>query len=588
MGQWTERVQHLFVGTGRRRVVGGVLVAFGLQFSILALWQAWTDSPTWDETIYVTAGHTGLTQRDSRINFDHPPLPKILAAVPAVLFADVEVPLDSGAWESADAHQLALETHAANRGDIQQIVFLYRLVPILQGLLIGLLLYGLTRDLVRWTAGLAAAVLWWTLPTTLAFCHLDCLDVPATLATVLVAWLVNRYADRPTLVRLALTGLGVGVGLLSRAGVGLVIALSAAFIVVLLGARRSWWRSLCSAAGLLFAAWMVVWIGYVLMDPNGLRAGTLPLDQRALLEPGLSGMNDVLIRWLPWPARFEVSLRYLVGFHAEVGPGYLFGVTFEEIPWWFWPGSMWLKTPPTAIVAGMAGFVMWLRLPPDRRTRGLLVLGIPMLGLIAMMSLAQRSYGVRYLLPLIALLSILSGPAVELVRTRKVGVVVIALFVLHLAMFWEAHPHSLTWSSPGFRPAWRYSADCNSDWGQGFAALQEWAKDKEEPYIAYFGFGPSWTLDEIPGAISAFPEGPMGPYRPPEEGTEWFAISASNLTIYQPGYFTLLRKSCPVDVLHESILIYRLTGHSGRLDDGQPEGLPGLPCPDADYSARLR
>ena len=586
-----DRIQDAlspFAWSARRKVVVGVLALFGLQLAFLGLWQARTDSPTWDETIYLTAGHTGLTQRDARINADHPPLPKVLAAIPAVLFGDVVVPIDSESWETADTHGLSLETYAANRDRIQATIFLFRIVPMLEGLLIGLLLYLLARDFAGWRAGLLAAGLWSTLPTTLAFCHIDCLDVPAALVTVFVAWLVNRYADQRSLLRLALVGLGVGVALQTRAGMGFVIAAGAALAVAVVGIRQCWWRALLSGAGTLLIGWVVVWIGYAIVDPNGLQIEALPIEQRDLLATETRGAFSWLALAVPWPARFAASLQYLAAFHAEIGPGYLFGVTFDRIPWWFWPGSLWLKTPPTALAVIAVGLVAWLRLPAHRRLRGLVVLGIPLVGLMVMMSQAQRSFGVRYLMPLIALLPVVAAPAVVFVRQRWTVIVALVLGVFHIGMFWEAHPHSLTWSTPGMRPAWRYAADCNSDWGQGFAAIQEWAKDKEEPYIAYFGFGPSWNLEEIHGAISAFPEGPMGPYQPPKESVEWFAISASNLTIFQPGYFTLLRRSCPVSVLDESILIYHLTDHAGRLDDGLPGGIPVLPCPDEEYSIKLR
>ena len=64
--------------------------------------------------------------------------------------------------------------------------------------------------------------------------------------------------------------------------------------------------------------------------------------------------------------------------------------------------------------------------------------------------------------------------------------------------------HTSAWSNPPFRQAWQLAADSNVDWGQGSYRLREWAAAQDESeWISYFGFGPSFTLDEIPNAVSA-------------------------------------------------------------------------------------
>ena len=49
----------------------------------LGLRQAWTDAPTYDEPIYLSAGVTSLLGHDLRLNPEHPPLAKALAALPS-------------------------------------------------------------------------------------------------------------------------------------------------------------------------------------------------------------------------------------------------------------------------------------------------------------------------------------------------------------------------------------------------------------------------------------------------------------------------------------------------------------------------
>jgi len=55
------------------------------------------DSITMDELAHIPAGFSYLSQRDFRINPEHPPLIKDLAALP-LLFLNLNFPKDSPAW----------------------------------------------------------------------------------------------------------------------------------------------------------------------------------------------------------------------------------------------------------------------------------------------------------------------------------------------------------------------------------------------------------------------------------------------------------------------------------------------------------
>ena len=61
-----------------------VLAALCVQFVALGLVQAWRDAPTHDESYHLAAGVTGLTRHQLRITPEHPPLPGLLAALPAL------------------------------------------------------------------------------------------------------------------------------------------------------------------------------------------------------------------------------------------------------------------------------------------------------------------------------------------------------------------------------------------------------------------------------------------------------------------------------------------------------------------------
>ena len=73
------------ISVARRRwpVVALVLVMAG--FAAACLREAWLDAPTVDEPVYVAAGVVGLVHHDLAFNDEHPPLPKVVAALPVLV-----------------------------------------------------------------------------------------------------------------------------------------------------------------------------------------------------------------------------------------------------------------------------------------------------------------------------------------------------------------------------------------------------------------------------------------------------------------------------------------------------------------------
>ncbi|GAH87822.1 unnamed protein product, partial [marine sediment metagenome] len=57
------------------------------------------DSATMDEVAHLPAGYSYLTQKDYRLNPEHPPLLKDLAAIPLLFIKDINFPSDIKAWK---------------------------------------------------------------------------------------------------------------------------------------------------------------------------------------------------------------------------------------------------------------------------------------------------------------------------------------------------------------------------------------------------------------------------------------------------------------------------------------------------------
>jgi len=173
-----------------------------------------------------------------------------------------------------------------------------------------------------------------------------------------------------------------------------------------------------------------------------------------------------------------------------------------------------------------------------------------------------RTLGVRYLLPSIALWTVLAAP-LAVVAGRRVVTVALGLVVASAAAITvSSYPHSIAYTAPPFRPGYRVATDSNVDWGQDLSLLEAWSRVRH-PYVAYFG--PRGITDkEIPGArplVGVSPAAISG----------WVAASASDLTSTDRVSLGWLRAYCPVGTLGGSILLYHFTV--------SPTAAPGPPTP---------
>lgn len=532
--------------------------------------QAWRDAPTWDEGIYLASGVSTLVHREIAINLEHPPLAKVVAAAPA-LAAGPEVPI-TDAWRAHDQFAYTDDFLGAQGGvsEIRRLTFLARILPLAGGVLVAVLLYALGVRLLSRRAGLLAAALWLTMPFTLGLAHLNSLDTAFTLVTIVAAWTLVRYLDRPGWTTAAAVGAVCGAALLTR-HTGLVLV-PAVVVGLVIGAWRvSSWRAFGHAALVLVIAWTSVWAVYrgLVPDPGAVPAHdeilTLVLD-----TPERPTLPARIVTALPWPAEYESGLNYLSRVSAPPAPAFLLGEAWTGRTWWYWPGAMLVKLVPTTLLLLLVGLLGWRHVAPDRRRVAALALGLPALALAGFTALQPRQIGLRYLLPVLALWLVGAAALTSMGRDRIVAAaagVVVAVQAVALAV---SHPHSLAWTVPPFRPAYRWVADANLDWNQDLWRLADWAEGKE-PWVAVVP-APGLGLHLVPGARHLLDQDPAQ-----IEPGDHVAVFGSILTTYKREELSWLRAHCPVGDIGGSIVLYRFE-ESPELAPGPEQ--PAAPCPD--------
>ena len=144
-----------------------------IAFLILGGFEAWRDSATFDEPVYVSSGVAAILHHDLADNAEHPPLFKVLAALPVLAVGPV-VPAD-GHWNRNNERTYSARFVRAQirAGTMHRVTFASRLVPLLECGVLALALYGLATLLFGMWSGVVAALLWLFNPLVLGLGHLD-------------------------------------------------------------------------------------------------------------------------------------------------------------------------------------------------------------------------------------------------------------------------------------------------------------------------------------------------------------------------------------------------------------------------------
>ena len=545
-----------------RPVALRLVTALSVPFVVLALIQAWRDSPTWDEGIYLASGVTALTERELRINLEHPPLSKVLVAVPALAAGAVRLDDESfGRGAQFTYSGRFMEAQIAS-GRMRTIVFAARLVAIALSVAVGFAVYALAAGWWGRAAGVAAAALWFLNPFTLGMGHAVNIDVPFTLV-VLLTLLALRHAVRArTLTSVLLVGVACGVALLVRM-TGLIVAPIVAVTLTAAAWPTRRWRALGDGALVLFVAWACVWGGIRALAPSP-SPGPVLAEMEVLTAGAPADVPTAghLLMSIPWPHEYATGIGYLARVSTPPAPAFVLGHAYDGRLWWYWPASFLVKFPLTTVVAIAAGALRWRREPREHVREAIVVL-VPVAVALTAFTLSQpRTIGLRYLLPVIAIMFVAAGPAVRLWERTSGRVILAVIAAVQVIALVNAHPHALAWTTPPFRPAYRYVADANLDWNQDFYLLQAWAPGRD-PYVAYSGPG-GLGIDDVPGGRG------LGDV-PVQTVRGWVAVFASLLTTYQRDNLAWLRKYCPVGTLGGSILLYRF--------DEAPDPTPGPVAP---------
>ncbi len=582
-------------------VIAAILL--GIMF-VMTVFSIKDDTFTFDETAHVASGYSYLTQRDFRLNPEHPPLIKDLAALP-LLFLNLNFPKDHPSWIQKEPPQWWFQFDFANQflyysdNNPDKILFWSRLPMILVLVFLGWFLFYWTKKLFDNKAALLALFLFTFSPTFLAHGRLVTTDVGAALGVVLATYFWLKFLENPTKKNVILAGLIFGLVMLIKFSLILLIPFFGLITLIyawLFASKKPILNILKYLAlalligtiGMIFIIWPV-YQHHISDYPEErqIRDTQFLLSTTAIHEP-LINLNN----WLAANPILRPFSQYLLGLLLAINRSMTGHTTFflgdiSAKAWKsYFPIVYLIKEPLTFHILTLIAllYAAWLIRKPFwqntlMRIKSWIKSHFPEFTMLAFLGIywltsltAELNIGVRHLLPVFPFTFILVSSLI--IFWLKPPLLKLKYLFLGILLIWQLfsvtsiYPHFLAYFNElagGPNQGYIYTVDSNLDWGQDLKRLKKWLDEKniDKIYLDYFGGGDArYYLKEK--------FAPWWGKRDPEEFPKgsYLAISATHLQggraqpvkgFAEPAdYYRWLDKYEPITKIGYSIFVYQI------------------------------
>jgi hypothetical protein len=526
----------------------GVLL---ILMAVLAGGAALRESVTVDEVAHIGAGLSYLQKLDLRFNEEHPPLPKVLAALPLVLrgthadyshiswtFSDTFFPAYLGEWVFGE--------WVLTKWNEPVATLAWARAPMLVvALILGWVLFAYARKLGGDWAGLLCLSVYVSTPAFIAFAPLVHTDLAVTLFSLLALWRFAEIWQNPTRKNAVLFALCLAAALLSKFT---AIILFFTFVAFALSTRwravsgqpipkdelRAWrrlrWRF--TLKGILWAA-IIVYLFYFIFSMNQPTDALNRLGHGAATEP---------LRRILMPAWLYLRGLLLVLITGS-RPTYILGHAYPHGVWFYFPVLLLFKS--TLGFLGLLALGLSLALTQKRRDEANTevipnefaihwrVLWVALVVFTAFCLLSRLDISIRHFSVPLILLILLLAPLPRMIErlqysapnaARFVGALAVALTLSSLFIVMRAYPYYFPYiNALSFgRPAYALVNDSNLDWNQSLPDVRVFAEQHGLQRINLDDYGFTDTSVDVPQAQIWDCQTPAA-----ADGGQWVAVSAN-------------------------------------------------------------
>jgi hypothetical protein len=399
-----------------------------------------------DEPYHIGAGIGMFESKRHAFGIQHPPLPRLVGALPLVLAGvgdeiargTTTIQPDLSAFEVG--HRVLLRGElsywsALTRARAAMLVF-----PVVAVLYVYLLGSYLGSPLI----GAAAAVLFSTDPTLLGHASWVTTDAAACAGYLAATYHGIRMLARPTLGRSLAAGVALGLAVACKFSCALVII---ALVVIFVARRQRMPRIILPTALALCTGFVTLW-GTYFFDVGTLRGVPVPM-----------------------PSLFR-GVQELLHHNAMGHFNYRNGQVSERGSWLYFPEAIVLKSP-VALLFGLAVAIVVFAMSRNRRPQRIACIAIPTLVFLLASMMSQINIGIRHVLPVIPFICLFIAMQLAGRRALMMIVVIVAAYGETL---W-VHPDYLAFFNRfagGPLNGEKFLLDSNLDWGQDQARLKTW------------------------------------------------------------------------------------------------------------------
>ena len=518
--------------------------------ALLAGGAARRESITIDEVAHIGAGVSYLQKLDMRMNQEHPPLAKALAALPLVVrgvhadYSQVSWTFSLGLFNQMLGEWVFGDWLITRWNDPIATVFWARLSMLSLTLVLGIVIVAYGSRLGDPWGGLLCLCAYATMPTMLAFGPLVLTDMAITLFAVLTLWAFASMWRSPSHGTVLRFGLALGGALLSKFSAGLLFFCFAAFVLSLRwrpapeqpadkAEVRAWrrirWWSL--AQGTLFAA-LVVYAVYFVLSWNE------PTDSLYFLGHNAAALLLRRVLMPPWIYLRGLALFALTG----KPPAFILGHTYPHGVWFYFPVLFLLKSSLAflllLLLALMVSLVAKLRLVqlaavPKGLELHWRAVWVSLAVFTGACVLSPMQFSIRHFSVPLALLVLLLAPlprTLESLRrsgwpaARALVWLTVALALASAVTAVRAYPYYLPFlnSLSAGRPGYALVSDSNLDWNQALPEVEDFVQQHGLKRVLVDEYGFSDPRVYVPEAQFWNCQEPA-----PEDGGQWAVVSAN-------------------------------------------------------------
>lgn len=496
------------------------IVAFSLLAAVffLCVFSMAGDSLTMDEKAHIPAGYSYLAKQDMRLNPEHPPLIKDLAAFPLLFIKGINFPSDIKDWNEEVNGQWGFGYNfffnSGNPAD--KMIFWARIPMVMVLLLLGFYVFKWARELFGNIAGLIALFLFCFSPTFLAHGRLVTTDVGASFGIFIALYYFLKALKEPKTKNIVFSGIAFGIAQLLKFS---AVVLGPFFIFLAFIWALSNKEKIKETAKVLILTFFLgaltifpVYQFHVLNYPTEKQAADITFIMASHPIPWLGSLMARLSKVPVIRAYVQYFLGLFMVMQRAAGGNTTYFLGEVSATGWkiYFPLVYLIKETIVfhfltlvALVSSFFSLNKSFFKVPFKKVFDWIKQNFPQfamfcfIGLYWLSSLTSNlNIGVRHLLPTFPFVMMLTASMISTIiegPSKKIKYLVLfLLFCFQAYSVLSVYPHFLSYFNEligGPKEGYIYTVDSNLDWGQDLKRLEKWvdANNIDKIYIDYFG-----------------------------------------------------------------------------------------------------